>query len=113
MTLAVFAKRWSLARAVMLKYSLDGDWPEKNLIRHRRNAASALQGLVHMALWKLGTACERGIRPEKFILSFAEPTPKMFAYLGPAVEGANRDRTRRRKLLFYYRAPPPLMIHRG
>ena len=100
MTLAVFAKSWSLALTPKLKYSLDEAWPEKNWIPQLRNAASALQGLVHIALWKLGAACDEGIQPEKFIVSVLEPKAQVFAHPGPAAEKATRDRTHRRNLLF-------------
>ena len=85
MTITKFVKGWHLAPGFKVKYSLDPNWPDQNLIRNPRNAASALQGLVHIALWKLGRACSIGIRPEKFIVSVSDPTPKMFAYPGTAI----------------------------
>ena len=91
MSIKEFTEGWSLAPGFKLKYSLDENWPETNLICHPRNAGSALQGLVHMARWKLGTACEEGIKTEKFIASVLEPTKQLFAYPGPAVVSANRD----------------------
>ena len=100
MTVAVFAEGWSLAPTFKLEYSLDEAWPGKNLIRQLKNAASGLQGLVHIALWKLGAACDEGIQPEKFIVSVLEPRPQAFAHPGPAAEKAIRDRTHRRNLFF-------------
>ena len=91
LTIDVFTTSWSLAPGSKVKYSLDENWPEANLIRNPRNAASALQGAVHMALWKLGMACAGGIMAEKFIQSVSGPTKQLFAYPGPAVENANRD----------------------
>ena len=98
--LDLFVAGWSVAPSFKLKYSLDEAWPEKNLILQQKNAGSALQGLVHIALWKLGAACDEGIQPEKLIVSVFEPRAHVFAHPGPAAEKATRDRTHRQNLLF-------------
>ena len=73
------------------KYSLEENWPQTNLIRHPRNAGGAIQGVVHMALWKLGFACHEGIKAENIFKVLAEPTKQIVAHPGPAVESVNRD----------------------
>ena len=86
-----FIDFWSLAEAPKLKYSIDKNWPENNLIRNHRNTGKALAAAVTMAIWKLGTRCVEGIKAEKCLQPVVEPTAKLFAYPGPAGESANRD----------------------
>ena len=88
---SAFTEFWVLAPDTRLKYSLDEQWPQTNLIRHPRNAGGAIQGVVHMALWKLGFACHEGIKAENIFKVLAEPTKQIVAYPGPAVESVNRD----------------------
>jgi hypothetical protein len=85
MPLDVFLKKWSVAPSFKAKYSLDEYWPEKSLVRHPRHTAGALQSLFQLELWKFGQGADRGIRPDKFIISQSEPTPKLLAFPGPAV----------------------------
>jgi len=80
--ITTFVDGWTVYLGCKVRYSLDSHWPDQKLIDSQRNAASALQGLVHMALWKLGRACSIGIRPEKFIASILEPAPKLCAHPG-------------------------------
>jgi hypothetical protein len=89
--IGVFQDFWYLVGAPKLKYSIDPNWPENNLIRNQRNAGNALAAAVTMAIWKLGMRCVEGIKAEKFIQRIVEPTNKLFAYPGPAGESANRD----------------------
>ena len=91
MTVGTFTSFWVLEPDTRPKYSLDENWPVENLIRHPRNAGSAIQGAVQMALWKLGYACQQGIKAENFILSLLEPTKQLLAYPGPAAESVKRD----------------------
>ena len=55
-----FIKLWSMAYNFKHKYALGENWPAETLIWNSRNAASAVLGLVHIALWKVGAACQRG-----------------------------------------------------